>query len=457
MKNLIHLRKFLSPKTTFSPLQVKKSYGILKRFFLLCLFIGILVPGSIGTFAQEEVRISISEGMPMVPLAIPDFIVTESPTTDKTVIDEIYQVLCDDMDYSRVFKVVPKQYYSYIQGFDPNNIRFKDWASIQANILMVGQVEISAESRIIFSVRVYDVRSEKFIFGRNFGGKKEFTRLIAHRAADEMMKYFGEKPIFNTKVVFVSSRDGNNEIYLMDYDGKRSRRLTFNDYIDTLPSWSADNEKILCTSYRQGNPDLYMFHIYTGQSEVISSEKANYAADWSVENDKIVYTSTKSGDAEIYVRDVKTGKDKRLTFNPAIDTTPSWSPNGKEIVFTSQRSGSPHIYIMDAEGANVRRLTMDGNYFDSPTWSPDGTRIAYVARIEGRFDIYIHNLKNNTIMKLTEESGRNENPAWSPDGRHLIFASNRSGQYQLYSIDYDGTNLKQLTSTGENKMPRWQK
>lgn len=407
--------------------------------------------------AQKEVRIRISEGMPMIPVALPAFNLKGDPATAAPARDEILQVLWNDLSYSRVFKLVPTEYYSYIQKYEPNNIRFKDWASIQTNILISGEVEVSGADRVIFSMKVYDVRSEKFIFGRNFGGRREFTRLIAHRAADEMMKYFGEKPIFTTKVVFVSTRDGNSEIYMMDYDGKRVRRITNNSDIDVLPSWSTDNERVLYTSYRNNNPDLFMFHLYTGKTDLVSTGGTNYCADWSPESDTIVYTSTKAGNAEIYYRDMKTSKEKRLTFNRAIDTTASWSPNGKEIVFTSQRSGTPQIYIMDAEGTNVRRITHDGTYHDSPAWSPDGTRIAYVSRIEGRFDIYIYNLKANTIAKMTEQSGRNENPTWSPDGRHIIFASNRGGTYQLYTIDYDATNLKQLTFTGENKMPKWQK
>lgn len=423
--------------------------------FMLLLF---LLTGITSLFAQQEVRIRIREGMPTIPVALPDFHFTANSIKDETLKKEIANVLWNDLKYSRVFKLVPKEHYEYIQKFNPTNIIFKDWASIQANILISGTLEISSAQRLIFSFKVYDVKSERFIFGRNFGGKTEFARLIGHRAADEMMKYFGEKPIFTSKVVFVSNRDGNEEVYLMDFDGKRQQRITYNDYIDLMPSWSYDKEKILYTSYRRGTPELYIFHLYTGKTELISSGGVNYSADWSPEADKIVYTSSKnSGNAEIYIRDMKTGKEKRVTFNRIIDTSPSWSPSGDEIAFTSQRSGTPQIYIMDAEGTNVRRITYEGTYHDNAAWSPDGTRIVYVSRIEARFDVYVYNLKNNTIAKLTENAGRNENPTWSPDGRHLIFSSNRTGRYQLYSIDYDGANLKRLTSSGENKMPKWQK
>jgi TolB protein len=438
--------------------QLNQSIFVRVRYMYLALF--LLVSGCLSLsplHAQKEVRVQVTKGVSVIPLAMPMFETGEATVENEANKNKIYRTLWDDLEYSRVFRLVPEEYYNYIQKFDPKNISFKDWESIRTNILIVGRVEMSGPDRVIFSIKVYDVLSERFIFGRNFGGKTEFIRVIAHRAADEMMKYFGEKPIYNTKIVFMSTRDGNQEIYMMDYDGHRQRRITFNTDIDVIPSWSADNEKVLYTSYRNHSPDLYMFHLYTGKTQLISTGGANYSADWSPENGRILFTSTKAGNAEIFVRNIKTGKEKRITFNPAIDTTARWSPSGKEVVFTSQRSGTPQIYIMDDEGTNVRRITHDGTYHDSPAWSPDGTRILYVSRIEGRFDIYVYNLKDNTIAKLTEQQGRNENPTWSPDGRHIIFASNRNGSYQLYTIDYDGTNLRRLTSRGENKMPQWQK
>ena len=427
---------------------------------LKCLMIVMLLCNGLSNpvFAQEEVRLGIREGMPAIPLAIPGITFSDISVKDEQVKKEIYETLWADIKYSRVFALVPRSYYDYIQKFDPGNIIFKDWASIQTNILLVGELEISPEERLVFSVKVFEVNSRKFLFGRNFGGKKEFVRLIAHRAADEMMKYFGEKAIFTSKITFVSSRDENTEIYIMDYDGKRQKRITYNQYIDILPSWSRDNEKILYTSYKKGTPDLFMYYIYTGKTDMVSRGGVNYSADWSPEGEKILYTSSKKDkNAEIYLRNMDTGKEKRLTFNRAIDTSPSWSPNGKEIVFVSQRTGIPRIYIMDSEGTNVRCITYDGSHFDSPAWSPDGTRIAYVSMVEGRLDIYIYNLKDNTIIKMTENAGRNEDPTWSPDSRHIVFSSNRNGRYQLYSIDYDGTNLKRLTAKGENKMSNWQK
>jgi len=421
--------------------------------FLTVLILATAFP----TAAQQEITVRIREGMPAIPVALPEFRFTENSLADEGLKKEMYETLWADLEFSRIFTLIPREHYSYIARLNPDKIVMKDWASIQANILMVGLIEASGDDRLIFSLNVYEVNSERLIFGRNFGSKKEFSRLIAHRAADEMMKQFGEKPIFTTKTVFVSERDNDKEIYIMDYDGHRQTRITINSAIDILPSWSADNEKITYTSYRRLSPELYLFDIYAGRTELVASGGSNYAADWSSDGERIVFTSSRDGNAEIYSKNMKTGALKRLTFNPVIDSSPCWSPSGREIAFTSERSGTPQIYIMDAEGANVRRITFEGSYHDSPTWSPDGTRIAFVSRINSNFDIYIYNLKSNELSKLTEKAGRNENPSWSPDSRHLVFSSNRSGQYQIYLVDYDGQNVRRITSAGENKMPKWQR
>ncbi len=429
-----------------------------KFFKIVLLTIILILVLSFNSFSQQEIKVRITEGIPMIPVALPQFDYTETSQVDGNVLKDLYETIWDDLEYSRVFKLVPRQYFTYIGKLDHENIIFKDWASVQARVLIAGKVEITNGDRIIFSVKVYEVETGKIIFKRNFAGRKEFARLIAHRTSDEMMKHFGEKPYFTSKVVFVSSRDGNKEIYIMDYDGGRQKRITYNSYIDLMPSWSKDGENLLFTTYKKGFPDLVKFNLYSGKTDVISSGGVNYRADWSNEEGKLVYTSSKNGNnAEIYLREMDSGKEKRLTFNRIIDSSPCWSPNGKEIAFTSQRSGTPQIYVMNEDGTNVRRITYEGTYHDNPAWSPDGSRITYVSRIEGRFDIYVLNIKNNSITKLTEMSGRNENPTWSPDSRHIMFSSNRTGSYQLYSIDYNGQNLIKLTRRGENLMPKWQK
>ena len=101
---------------------------------------------------------------------------------------------------------------------------------------------------------------------------------------------------------------------------------------------------------------------------------------------------------------------RRLTNNPAIDTTPTWSPSGTQIAFTSDRSGSPQIYIIDADGLNLRKITSE-SWCDRPTWSPAPfNEIAYASRTGPGYDIRIYDLATQERRQLTFGRGQQREP-----------------------------------------------
>ncbi|MDP6494953.1 MAG: Ig-like domain-containing protein, partial [Dehalococcoidia bacterium] len=65
---------------------------------------------------------------------------------------------------------------------------------------------------------------------------------------------------YGSRIVFISNRDGNFEIYVMDADGSGQTRLTNNLDWDLDPSWSPDGTKIVFTSYRDWNHKIYVMN-----------------------------------------------------------------------------------------------------------------------------------------------------------------------------------------------------
>ena len=62
------------------------------------------------------------------------------------------------------------------------------------------------------------------------------------------------------RIAFVSDRDGNFEIYVMNADGSRQTRLTSNSATDRNPAWSRDGRQIIFQSKRDGNEEIYLMN-----------------------------------------------------------------------------------------------------------------------------------------------------------------------------------------------------
>ncbi len=149
---------------------------------------------------------------------------------------------------------------------------------------------------------------------------------------------------------------------------------------------------------------------------------------------------------------------RRLTRDPATDTSPTWSPDGKRIAFVSNRAGNPHIYVMNADGSDQRRLTFQGNYNTTPRWSPRGDLIAFTARDERKvFDVFTVSPDTGAIARVTQDQGAtNEEPSWAPNGRLLVFLSDRTGRPQLVVSTPTGDRQKVITNDAvELETPAW--
>jgi len=187
----------------------------------------------------------------------------------------------------------------------------------------------------------------------------------------------------------------------------------------------------------------------------------NLSPAWSSDGKWLAFSSSRSGDSEIYVVDVSGGGPRRLTNTKGPDVSPTWNPKtNAQIAWVSGQTGLPQIYTMASDGTNVVRMT-DQGYAVSPSWSPNGQFLAlawirhYGPGAPGASDIYVMDIASKQWVQLTHDGGRNDFPTWSPDGRHIAFQSNRTGKTQIWSMLADGSQARQLTTSGENSQPNW--
>jgi TolB protein len=424
----------------------------------------VLTVISVFTFAQQDrppdapiIKISGS-AQSKVPIAIPRFDGGGTPKGEESA-SLLYDVVRDDLIFSNYFKLVPDEYLKMVAPFAGRKTDYKEWQGIGADAVMVGSASPSA-AELVFEGKVYDMSEQRMALGKKYRAGLDQGRLLAHKMVDEIIqRYTGKPGIAQSRITYVSQIGKAKEIFVMDYDGARAKRITANNSINLSPSWSPDGQWIAFSSYRGGSPELKILSS-KGELKTAFPQKGelNSAPAWSPDGRLLAFSSARDGNAEIYTLRPSDGALTRLTRDAAIDTSPTWSPDGRSIAFTSDRSGSPQIWLMDSDGGSPHRVDTQLNYCDAPSWNPvpdEDESIAFTARVPGGFDIYNYDLKDKTIKRLTDGGGINEWPRWSPDGRHIVFSSNRSGGFDIYTMDANGEHVRRLTKGGNNTSPSW--
>jgi TolB protein len=354
-------------------------------------------------------------------------------------------VIANDLDFCGRFNVVSRSQFDSA-AFAAGNV----------GIYIDGEYSLRGDS-IEMTCFLKDATTKELIIGKKYKGDLKSSRAMAHRYCNEIVEMlFGEKGIFESRILFVKTEGSKKEIAIMDFDGYNQKNVTNNNKLNLFPTF-ADNNTVIWTSYLRGKPDLYKGSIASGSSKIfIYSRGIQSSPDVSPVDGTIAFASSKNGNLDIYTCNPDGTNVRQLTTGYGVDTSPAWSPNGYQIAFTSDRTGNPQIYVMDADGANQRRVTFETKYADSPAWSPRGDKIAYQSMDQNsKFDIWIVNVDGSGATKITGQPGNNEYPTWSPDGSLIAYVNTYGGKGDLYIVKPDGSRVKKVTSGGNVKMPDW--
>lgn len=413
-----------------------------RRAACLVLALALLWPATAET--QTDVRIGIkASGTVKTPLLLAKF---RAGSGAAGVADGARAVLKRDLELCGVFAVADT---------DPLKDKLVADPSLQGSVRVEGLVESAGGGKFQFTGEVFDLGTAESVFRRTYPFAAEEARPVMHRFNDDLLESLtGERGIAETKLAFVRTEGNVKEVWVSDYDGQNARQLTHDHSIALSPAWAPWGTELAFTTFKRGNPDLYLFDLVKGASYPFSTRPGlNTAPCYSPDGKWVACTISRDGNAEIYVvsRDAQTAR--RLTRNERIDSSPSFSPTGREIAFTSDRSGSPQIYVMDAEGSNQRLLTLEGKYNDSPQWSPKADKIVYASRHDAIFDVILMDANGQNPVQITFDAGHNENPHWSADARKIYFSSTRSGRRQIYLMNTDGSDVVPLTDGADSFNP----
>jgi Tol biopolymer transport system component len=276
-----------------------------------------------------------------------------------------------------------------------------------------------------------------------------------------MLIYQGNKP----------DGPGCDQIFLLNPRTAASTRVSNGTGRTTCSYFYPSGQQILYSSTHHHdvacppNPDFslgYVWAIYptydifvgnldgSDLRQLTTQDGYDAEATFSPQGDRIVFTSVRDGDLDLYSMAPDGTDVVRLTDRPGYDGGAFYSPDGSKIIWRAHypeegeeladyqrllqqgliRPGELEIMVMDADGSNQRQVTAIGGANFAPYWLPDGNRVVFSSNHHdptGRdFDIYMVNLDGSGLTRITEAEGFDGFPTFSPDGRYLVFASNRN-------------------------------
>ncbi|CAN5431752.1 hypothetical protein BH11BAC1_BH11BAC1_02770 [soil metagenome] len=172
-------------------------------------------------------------------------------------------------------------------------------------------------------------------------------------------------------------------------------------------------------------------------------------ATLSPKGDKIVFTSMRSGDPELYTMNIDGSDVKQITNGLGYDGGAFFSPEGNKIIFRASRPTTEEdvksykdllkeglvmpvameLFTCDVDGKNLKQVTHLGGANWAPYFTPDGKKIIFSSNHVQKgyhFNLFLCDLDGNNVEQVTYDKVFDAFPVFSPDGKKLIWSSNRN-------------------------------
>lgn len=426
-----------------------------KSKFKSLLGLTALVFAFFPVYSMAAMTIEISGGgSNQIPIAILPFANEMSATANQQTIS---QIVGADLVRSGLFK-------SLQTGGVANrpstmaDIQFPQWQALQAQALVIGQVENLADGRLKVSFRLADILKQSQLAGMEYTITTNQLRLTAHKIADEIYsKLTGEGAMFASRIAYINKgNNGRYSLQVADADGANPQIVISSAEPIISPAWSPDGMSMAYVSFEKKKPIVYVQALNTGKRITLASFKGNNSAPaWSPDGTKLAIVLTYATNSQIYTINADGTGLAQLIKSKGIDTEPFWSSDGKTIYFTSDRGGRPQIYKVASNGGEAQRVTFEGMYNVSPYFSLDGKSLVMIRNDNGRFRVALQNVATGQNLLLSD-GAQDESPSFSPNGRMILYATRAGGRGTLAAVSVDGSVKQKLTELGgDMREPAW--
>ena len=225
------------------------------------------------------------------------------------------------------------------------------------------------------------------------------------------------------------------------------------DFPLPLPGFGegAPSGRIVFTCYVQQIDQICLMNADGSERKQLTNFQAtSFYPSISPDGTTIYFVSRQRGTFDIYSMSMNGGDVEQLTEGIGTLYAPELSPTGNLVIFTNHGNG---VWVMRADGNNPHPLTHRDDI--DPTWCPDGSLIAFASNRPGSRQLHIMNYDGSDIRQITDLNNMGGRSTWSPDCTKLAFYRGPEGDRNIFTVNADGSDIKRLTSGGDNLGPSW--
>lgn len=425
--------------------------------FKMLLQTFVLLSAVIGSYSYAQIKLDISGGeVRGIPTAIVPFKFIDGGELQTNVAG----VISKDLAATGKFDTISPSRFLTLPS-NSEEVRYKDWRSINAEALVVGEIWKIAEDNFEIRFRMFDVAREKEIgVGKRIPNLRGTDlRSAAHIISDQVYTAFTGRPgAFHSRISYITRVEIEYQRYqyklmVADWDGYGATEVYSSSNPLLSPSWSPDTKKIAFVSFSDTGPIVQSLELVTGEITVIAAFKGvNSAPSWSPDGTRLAYSSSQNGSPDLYVYNFSTGEHQRLGSHYAIDTEPSWSPSGDALLFTSSRTGKPQIYRYMLSSQQVDRVTFEGKDNANASYDYSAEQIVLVS--DGG-KIVVMQADSGDITVLSDAQF-DESPSFSPNGDMVLYIAESDYGSALVVTSSDGRVKTRLEFVnGDVREPAW--
>jgi TolB protein len=242
--------------------------------------------------------------------------------------------------------------------------------------------------------------------------------------------WFARNHMQSYEIAYMAYTRINPDIFRADVQRHIHFNLTQHPDYDGAPAWSPDGASIAFMSTRDGQPRIYLMNANSGQTRALTPLDGAYSAPrWSRDGRRLymfgygntaqtVYSVTLDG-TELTQLDLESGVG---SFERTLDIDPfsindGISPDGARKLFPTYRNGAWQLYVGQPDRSEQQLIaTLGREYTGEPSWSRDGKQIAVIASSPDGIDVFVFAADPNAPnpIRMTTTSIIEANVVWRP-------------------------------------------